>query len=109
MKIDFSKIEEKAIANFRGGEKEARLKIYDDGLNKIMQARLAPGASIGMHTHSDNSEIIFLTSGRGHLIYDGERIELSAGDVHYCPKGHSHSLINDSDAELGFSAIVPVQ
>jgi len=31
------------------------------------------------------------------------------GEVHYCPKGHTHSLVNDSDAELWFSAVVPQQ
>ena len=28
---------------------------------------------------------------------------------HYCPKGHTHSLMNDSDAELEFFAVVPEQ
>ena len=31
------------------------------------------------------------------------------GDVHYCPKGHTHSLVNDSAADLEFSAVVPMQ
>ena len=31
------------------------------------------------------------------------------GDCHYCPKGHTHSLINNSDEDLVFFAVVPVQ
>ncbi len=27
----------------------------------------------------------------------------------YCPKGHPHSLVNDSDADLVFFAVVPEQ
>ena len=109
MKIDFNQIEEKSIPAFKGGEKEFNAKMYFDGQNRIMKGRLIPGASIGLHTHEDSSEVMFITKGRGHAVYDGERIELQAGDVHYCPKGHSHTLINDSDAELEFSAVVPIQ
>lgn len=109
MKIDFNTIEEQCIPAFKGGEKEFRVKMYTDELNKIMKGRLVPGASIGMHTHEGNSEIMFITKGCGYVIFDGEKIALQAGDVHYCPKGHSHSLVNDSDADLEFSAVVPQQ
>lgn len=102
-------MEEEIYPHFKGGEKEMAAKMYFDGTNRIMKARLQPGASIGMHTHEENSEIIFITKGSGHVIYDGERIALSEGDVHYCPKGHTHSLINDSDSELDISAVVPNQ
>lgn len=109
MKIDFSQIEEAVFPAFKGGEKEMHARMYFDGTNRIMKARLEPGASIGMHTHDAGSEIIFITSGKGCVIFDGQRIALQEGDVHYCPKGHTHSLINDSDATLAFSAVVPQQ
>ena len=109
MKIDFSSIEENSFPNFKGGEKAFAARMFFDGLNRIMKGRLVPGASIGMHTHDAGSEIMFITKGCGTVIYDGERIALRSGDVHYCPKGHSHSLINDGDADLEFSAVVPMQ
>ena len=109
MKIDFSSIEEKTFPAFKGGEKELAARMYFDGRNRIMMGRLIPGASIGLHTHEDSSEIMFITKGSGHAVYEGERIGLSAGDVHYCPKGRSHTLINDSDADLEFTAVVPIQ
>lgn len=109
MKIDFNEIEEKALPAFKGGEKQFNVKMFTDSLNKIMKGRLVPGASIGMHTHKGNSEIMFITNGSGHVIFDGETIALHAGDVHYCPKGHSHSLINDGSSDLEFSAVVPEQ
>lgn len=107
MKVDFENIEEKAIPAFKGGEKEFNVRMYTDSLNKIMKGRLIPGASIGMHKHEGNSEIMFITKGTGHVIFDGVSVALKAGDVHYCPMGHSHSLINDSDSDLEFSAVVP--
>jgi len=68
-----------------------------------------PGASIGVHTHETNSEIIYITKGTGRVLMDGEYEKLEVGMCHYCPKGHTHSLMNDSDAELEFFAVVPEQ
>ena len=85
------------------------MRIYNDELGKIMRGRLIPGASIGLHTHETNSEIIYVLEGQGKVLYDGEYETLSAGSCHYCPKGHAHSLINDSAADLVFFAVVPEQ
>ena len=109
MLIDFSQMEETVIPNFLGGEGALRAKMRVDELGKIMRAALEPGASIGLHTHETSSEMIYILEGKGKVLYDGEYIPLAAGSCHYCPKGHSHSLINDSDALLTFFAVVPVQ
>lgn len=109
MNIDFNEIPLSVLPGFKGGEKEYRANMFSDGLNRIMKGLLVPGASIGMHTHEDSSEIIFITSGKGSVIFDGEKSPVSAGTCHYCPKGHTHSLVNDSDGDLGFLAVVPMQ
>lgn len=109
MNIDFDKIGLSVIPSFKGGEKEYRAKMFFDGTNRIMKGLLIPGASIGMHTHEDSSEIIFITAGKGTVIFDGEKSVVQAGICHYCPKGHTHSLINYSDADLEFLAVVPMQ
>ena len=109
MLIDFSKMEEQVIPQFLGGEGTFRTRMRVDELGKIMRAALEPGASIGLHTHETSSEMIYILEGKGNVLYDGEYIPLAAGSCHYCPKGHSHSLINDSDALLTFFAVVPVQ
>ena len=107
MLIDFSKMEEQVIPQFLGGEGTFRTRMRVDELGKIMRAALEPGASIGLHTHETSSEMIYILEGKGKVLYDGEYIPLAAGSCHYCPKGHSHSLINDSDALLTFFAGVP--
>lgn len=108
MLLDFNAIEEQAIPHMRGGEKEANMRIYQDGLCKIIRGRLVPGASIGLHTHATDSETIYILSGSGKVLYDGVYEPLTAGSCHYCPNGHAHSLINDSDADLTFFAVIPV-
>ena len=107
----FDIINEKAeaIPNFKGGEKYLSAKMHYDGMNRFLHGGLVPGATIGEHTHDENSEVIYILSGKGHVLYDGELLEVSEGQVHYCPKGHSHSLINDSDGDLVFFAVVPNQ
>lgn len=109
MLIDFSQMEEQVIPGFLGGEGTFHARMRVDGLGKIMRGALEPGSSIGLHTHDTGSEIIYILSGEGKVLYDGAYEPLFAGSCHYCPKGHSHSLINDSGAPLEFFAVVPVQ
>ncbi len=109
MIVDFNKIEEQRLERFKDGEGSLLARMYFDGTNRIMKARLEPGSSIGLHTHDTSCEVIFIIKGNGSVLYEGERIALSEGDCHYCPKGHTHSLINDSDAILEFTAVVPAQ
>ncbi len=97
------------LPRFKDGEGEFIAKIHFDGLNKIIHGTLPPGSTIGAHTHENDSEIIYILSGRGSVLDDGALMPLEAGDCHYCPKGHTHSLINDSENDLVFFAVVPVQ
>lgn len=115
MIIDFDKMEEVAHPQFKGGEGETLFRTFNDGQNKIMRGRLDPGCSIGYHRHEINSEIIYVLSGEARCLYDdgdepGVRADekLVPGQCHYCPRGHSHSLINASATEpLLFFAVVP--
>ena len=109
MIIRFDEMDLTVLPAFKGGEKEYRAKMFFDGSNRIMHGTLIPGASIGMHIHEDSSETIFIIKGHGTLIEDGETKQVSEGDCLYCPKGHTHSLINDSDSDLQFYAVVPMQ
>ena len=109
MKVEFSQLEETVIPNFMGGEGSVRAKMRVDGNGKIMRGVLEPGSSIGLHTHETNSEIIYVLEGQGKVLCDGAYEPLGPGSCHYCPKGHAHSLINDSAADLLFFAVVPEQ
>lgn len=106
MIIDFEKIAEQQLPNFKGGEKSYNKRGFEDELNRIMLGRLEPGASIGMHTHESDSEVIFIKSGKATVCCDGETELLQAGQCHYCPMGHEHSMTNDSDEDLVFYAVV---
>lgn len=107
MILDFNNMETQVIPCFKGGEKDTVVKMFDDGLNRIMLGKLTPGASIGLHTHKGSSEIIYLLSGHGKVLYDGDCERLDPGMAHYCPEGHEHSLINDGKEDLIYFAAVP--
>lgn len=109
MKIDFNAMEAVTQPKFKGGEGEFIVKSYSDGMSKALIGRLTPGSSIGYHKHETNSETIFILEGNGKCIVEDGEEKLTAGDCHYCAKGRSHSLVNDSDADLVFCAVVPEQ
>lgn len=109
MVIDFSKMEDTILHEFKGGKKDYVAKMYSDESAKIMYGKLEPGASIGMHTHETSSEMIYILSGTAEYIYDGQPETVTAGGCHYCPKGHSHTMMNNSNEDLIFFAVVPEQ
>ena len=79
------------------------------GLGKMMQGKLEPGSSIGYHKHEGNCEMIFIVEGEGKVLFDDGEEAVKPGMVHYCPEGHSHSLINNGSENLIFYAVVPKQ
>lgn len=109
MILDYSSMETTHIPNFLGGEGTLHAQMRVDELGKILKGVLDPGSSIGYHSHETSSEIIYILSGAGKVKYDNGEEPLKTGDCHYCPKGHVHSLINNSDSPLEFFAVVPNQ
>ena len=114
MIIDFNKMDVTVLPNFKGGEKEFAANMFFDGTNRIFKGRLIPGATIGMHTHEDSCEVIFILEGHGTIVESASAQETATpvgpGDCLYCPKGHTHSLRNTSaEGDLVFYAVVPMQ
>lgn len=108
MQINFDNLETQVVNGMKGGQGEARLQLVQDVDNKIMRSVLAPGASIGLHTHETSSEVMYyFLSGTGKVLYDGVWEPVVPGTCHYCPKGHSHSLVNDGTEDLVTFAVVP--
>ena len=109
MILDMMNMEETAFENFKGGEGITYGRMYFDGVNRILLARLEKGASIGLHTHDTSCEVIHILKGRAKIIMDGVEEIALPGQVHYCPKGHAHTTISDGDEDLLMLAVVPEQ
>ena len=106
--IDFDKIKEVKIENFKGGKGFVIARIYDDGNNKIMKATLQKDCSIGMHTHDNSSEIIYVFNGNASCVIDGKKEIINKGKCHYCPKGSTHSIKNENDEDLVMFCVVTI-
>jgi len=109
MILDFNKMEKTILKNFNGGDGELNANVFNDGLNKVMHATLEKGSSIGSHCHATSSEILYVMKGQAKFIIDGKEEIVNAGEVHYCKKGSTHELHNESDETLEILAIVPNQ
>jgi len=109
MLISFDAMPAVTVPHFKGGDKEALVRKYEDENGKILILTLEPEASIGFHIHETSSEMIYVLSGSGTVTGDGAPEALRPGLCHYCPKGHGHSIRNDGAEDLVMFAVVPNQ
>ena len=50
---------------------------------------------------------MYFLSGTGKVLCDGVWERVTPGTCHYCPRGSSHTLINDGTEDLVTFAVVP--
>lgn len=98
--FDFSNMPEVDLVNFKGGNGTIKAIIYNDDNVKIMRLRLAKGVSLGKHSHDSTFEAVYVINGIATFNLDGKEEKVAKGCVHYCAKGHSHSVINNENEEL---------
>lgn len=109
MILNFDTMAANAVPHFKGGEGQAIVRKFDaPRMGAVVHLTLPVGASIGLHTHTGNCEIIYVLSGSGRCIDDGTEYPVTAGMCHYCPEGHTHSIINTGDTELKLLGVLPV-
>jgi len=107
--IDFESLPVSMLHEFRGGTGDIEAKIFGDELNRIVKSVYAPGVSTGFHAHEDSSEIIFILSGSCKVLHNDKTERISKGQCHYCKKGESHAVINDTEEDLVMYAVVCTQ
>ena len=63
--------------------------------------RVAPGEKVRpAHSHPDGEEVIYILSGHGRVLVDGEVAEVQTGSAVLFPQGEIHMLQNLSDVEM---------
>lgn len=67
---------------------------------------LAPGASIGVHEHTGETELFYFVSGSGRVCDDGTFVDVQAGDAMSTGSGHSHGVENTGDTDLVLVAVI---
>ena len=72
----------------------------------IAEITLPPGASIGEHCHDKETEYYLILSGNGLVNDNGKEIEVKTGDSIITGGGASHSIANNGDTPLVFTAVI---
>ncbi|MBR0160595.1 MAG: cupin domain-containing protein [Oscillospiraceae bacterium] len=103
-------VEFKCIRN-GNGEAEMRRILNDEGElygkgRLFNHAILAPGRSIGEHTHIGDNEIFYFLSGGGLYNDNGTVVRVYPGDTAVCNDGELHGLVNDGEEPLEFIALI---
>ncbi len=109
MIIDFESIEPKKVEGMKGGEGVVFTRRFEDEMGAVIMNEMEPGSSVGFHTHTGNSEVIYVVEGEGQIFENGEYKAIHAGQADYCAEGCSHSLINNSGNKLTVVAYLPNQ
>ncbi len=107
MFLDFSSMQEVAVPHFKGGEGQALVRKFEDEQGKILILTLPVGSTIGHHVHEGSFEVMYFLSGTGVCTDDGETVDIRPGMTHYCPPGHSHSVVNTGTEPLVILGVVP--
>lgn len=76
-------------------------------IKEIGWMTLQPGASIGMHTHTNNEDAYIIVSGEGVFTdTQGRETHVRAGDITIARQGDSHALKNSGSVPLEFLDII---
>ncbi len=77
-----------------------------EGVEEITfsQALLYPGGSTDYHVH-DRPELIYIVSGRGIAVCEGEEMPVEADVVLWIEAGEKHQMINTSDETLKLATV----
>lgn len=108
MKIDINDIEKVKVDSLRGGEGFVYLQKVPTLVNMKMYAKITipMGSSIGVHTHQEDEEVIYVLKNKGILIIDNKEYEISEGMISLCKKGRNHSIKNIFPEDLELLAVV---
>jgi len=68
--------------------------------------KLAPGDSIGWHTHDGEQEVYVLVNGKALYNDNGTEVEINAPAVTICPSGEGHAIKNIGNDVLEFIGLI---
>ena len=63
MIINFKDITPIVVDNMRGGEGNVKLVKFSDEVNSVVRITIKQNCSIGLHTHENDQEIIYVIKG----------------------------------------------
>lgn len=76
----------------------------DTEVMRVTEWRFPPGTRTGMHTHELDYVVVPTVAGTLRVVTSDEEFdnELVVGASYTRPRGSTHDIVNDSDAECAF-------
>lgn len=103
---NFAKTE---VKNMRGGTGSIYIQKVNptsDNIKMYAKITIPCGSSIGIHTHEEDEEMIYVLKNKGIIIIDGNEKEIEEGMISICQKGRNHSIKNIYEEDLELLAVV---
>jgi mannose-6-phosphate isomerase-like protein (cupin superfamily) len=72
----------------------------------LAEITLPPGASIGPHAHTEDTEFYIILEGTGTVTDNGTEKQVTKGDVMITGNGDTHSIANTGETPLVFHAVI---
>ena len=72
----------------------------------LAEITLPPGASIGPHSHTEDTEFYIILEGTGTVNDNGADKAVAKGDVMITGGGETHSIANTGTTPLVFHAVI---
>lgn len=67
---------------------------------QIVVMSIPANEDIGLETHPDNDQILYLVSGNGKALLDGQESKFKTGDLVAVPAGTEHHFITTGDKPM---------
>ncbi|HSX18926.1 MAG TPA: cupin domain-containing protein [Candidatus Saccharimonadales bacterium] len=76
-------------------------KVLESGKHtQIVLMSLPEGEEIGMETHDDNDQVLYIVQGSGKAILNGEEKAFKKDDIFLVQAGTEHNFVNTGEEDL---------
>ena len=109
MYLKFSEFPVTVMENMRGGKGVVYIRkspITLENMKMYAQITIPCGASIGLHAHTEDEEVITVISGSGVLWIKDQKYDLNVGDISLTKKDCYHSIENNNQEDLVLLACI---
>ena len=87
-------VEPEAYADYR--------PVFETSRINVTHVRIHPGETVPAHTHLDEDQVYFVSTGVGYVVLDGVRTDVSAGSCVLIPIGTEHEITNTGAEPLDY-------
>lgn len=77
-----------------------RKVLFTGKYSQLVVMCLKPGEDIGLETHDNVDQFFRVDEGKGEVVMDGQKSEISDGFAVVVPAGSEHNIVNTGEAEL---------